>query len=105
MRLPAADDRSWPDPEDHLVEPGTRWEVFEGERVYVISRRGRVEVPVRIDESLRPGLTFMTLHFQDEVATNLLTIDAWDPKSGTAEFKATAIRVEKLPNPAPEPVG
>jgi hypothetical protein len=25
----------WPDPEDHLVEPGTRWEVFEGERVYV----------------------------------------------------------------------
>jgi formate dehydrogenase major subunit len=39
----------------------------------------------------------MTLHFQDDVATNLLTIDAWDPKSGTAEFKATAIRVEKLP--------
>jgi formate dehydrogenase major subunit len=38
----------------------------------------------------------MTLHFQDEVATNLLTIDATDPKSGTAEFKATAIRVEKL---------
>ncbi len=39
----------------------------------------------------------MTLHFQDDVATNLLTIDATDPKSGTAEFKATAIRVEKLP--------
>ncbi len=38
----------------------------------------------------------MTLHFQDEVATNVLTIDATDPKSGTAEFKATAIRIEKL---------
>jgi formate dehydrogenase major subunit len=38
----------------------------------------------------------MTLHFQDSVATNLLTIDATDPKSGTAEFKATAIRIEKL---------
>jgi len=37
----------------------------------------------------------MTLHFQDDVATNLLTIDAVDPKSGTAEFKATAIRIEK----------
>ena len=37
----------------------------------------------------------MTLHFQDDVATNLLTIDATDPKSGTAEFKATAIRIEK----------
>ena len=51
---------------------------------------------MRVDEGLRPGLTFMTLHFPDEVATNLLTIDAIDPKSGTAEFKATAIRVERL---------
>ena len=74
----------------------------DGERVRVTSRRGEVEVPIRIDESLRPGLTFMTLHFQDDVATNLLTIDATDPKSGTAEFKATAIRVEKLT--AREPV-
>ena len=37
----------------------------------------------------------MTLHFPEQVDTNILTIDAWDPKSGTAEFKATAIRVEK----------
>jgi formate dehydrogenase major subunit len=60
-----------------------------------------VEVPVRVDEALRPGLAFMTLHFQDEVATNVLTIDATDPKSGTAEFKATAIRVEKLGSQPP----
>ena len=38
----------------------------------------------------------MTLHFPDDVATNLLTIDATDPKSGTAEFKATAIRIDTL---------
>jgi formate dehydrogenase major subunit len=38
----------------------------------------------------------MTLHFPDQVATNVLTIDATDPKSGTAEFKASAIRVEKI---------
>jgi len=30
------------------------------------------------------------------VATNVLTIDATDPKSGTAEFKATAIRLESI---------
>ena len=53
--------------------------------------------PVRVDDTLRPGLAFMTLHFPDEVETNVLTIDATDPKSGTAEFKASAIRVEKLP--------
>ena len=29
-------------------------------------------------------------------SVNVLTIDATDPKSGTAEFKAAAIRVEKL---------
>ena len=57
--------------------------------------------PIRIDESLRPGLTFMTMHFQDEVAVNLLTIDATDPKSGTAEFKATAIRIDRLPEAVP----
>jgi predicted molibdopterin-dependent oxidoreductase YjgC len=73
-----------------------RFGLSEGERVRVTSRRGSLEVPVRVDPSLRPGLTFMTLHFQDDVATNLLTIDATDPKSGTAEFKATAIRIEKL---------
>jgi formate dehydrogenase major subunit len=69
----------------------------EGERVCVVSRRGQIQAPVRMDPGLRPGLAFMTLHFQDDVTTNVLTIDAIDPKSGTAEFKATAIRVEKLP--------
>ena len=55
---------------------------------------------MRADPSLRPGLAFMTMHYQDDVAVNLLTIDATDPKSGTAEFKATAIRIEKLGVPA-----
>jgi formate dehydrogenase major subunit len=70
--------------------------VTDGEVVRASSRRGSVEVPVRIEASLRPGLAFMTLHFPDQVSTNILTIDATDPKSGTAEFKASAIRVDKL---------
>ncbi len=68
----------------------------EGEVVRVSSRRGSVEAPVRIDPSLRAGLAFMSFHFPEQVDVNLLTIDATDPKSGTAEFKAAAIRVEKL---------
>ncbi|MBL8742664.1 MAG: molybdopterin-dependent oxidoreductase, partial [Myxococcales bacterium] len=74
----------------------TRFGVREGERVTVRSRRGHVEVPVRIDPGLRVGLAFMSVHFPDEVDTNALTIDAVDPKSGTSEFKAAAIRIEKL---------
>jgi len=41
----------------------------------------------------------MTFHFPDQVDTNLLTIDVTDPKSGTAEFKACAVRVDKLAAP------
>ncbi|HEV2037350.1 MAG TPA: molybdopterin dinucleotide binding domain-containing protein, partial [Candidatus Eremiobacteraceae bacterium] len=79
---------------DLSPEDTVRYGVTEGEEVKVSSRRGSVVVPVRIDETLRPGLAFMTFHF--DVATNLLTIEANDPKSGTAEFKASAIRIEKL---------
>jgi len=67
----------------------------EGERVLVASRRASIEAPVHVDTSLRPGLAFLTLHFPDDVDVNALTSEVWDPKSGTAEFKATAIRVEK----------
>jgi predicted molibdopterin-dependent oxidoreductase YjgC len=81
-----------------LISPadGQRLGIQDGERVKASSRRGSVEVPVRFEASLRPGLAFLTLHFPDQVATNILTIDATDPKSGTAEFKASAIRIERL---------
>jgi formate dehydrogenase major subunit len=68
----------------------------EGELVRVVSRRGDVVAKVRVDPGLRPGLVFMTFHFPEEVETNRLTIDATDPKSGTAEFKAAAVRIEKI---------
>ena len=68
----------------------------DGELVRVTSPRGTLEAPVRIDRGLRAGLVFMTFHFPDEIDVNQLTIDATDPKSGTAEFKAAAVRIEKL---------
>ncbi|HXO09934.1 MAG TPA: molybdopterin dinucleotide binding domain-containing protein, partial [Solirubrobacteraceae bacterium] len=81
---------------DLCPEDAAELELTEGETALISSRRGSVTAPVRIDRSLRPGLAFMTFHFPDQVETNVLTIDATDPKSGTAEFKATAIRVEKV---------
>jgi formate dehydrogenase major subunit len=68
----------------------------DGDPARVVSRRGDVVAPVRVDPGLRPGLAFMTLHFPDDVDTNRLTIEATDPKSGTAEFKASAVRVEPV---------
>ena len=79
---------------DIAPEDGARLGIADGEMVRISSRRGSVEAPARYESALRPGLAFMTLHFPDQVDTNTLTSDAWDPKSGTAEFKATAIRIE-----------
>jgi formate dehydrogenase major subunit len=81
---------------DLSPEDAVALELSDGELARVTSRRGAVNAPVRIDRSLRRGLAFMTFHFPEQVETNVLTIDATDPKSGTAEFKATAIRVEKI---------
>jgi formate dehydrogenase major subunit len=81
---------------DVSPEDAAALELAEGEVVRVLSRRGAVEAPVHIDPGLRRGLVFLTLHQPDQVATNLLTVDASDPKSGTSEFKAAAVRIEKL---------
>ena len=81
---------------DVSSEDARRYGVADGDEVRVSSRRGSIVIPVRIDPGLRAGLVFTTFHFNDVIATNLLTIDATDPKSGTAEFKACAVRIEPL---------
>ncbi|HZD16762.1 MAG TPA: molybdopterin dinucleotide binding domain-containing protein, partial [Actinomycetota bacterium] len=85
---------------DVSPEDASRLDLAEGEVVRVSSRRGSVEAPVHVERGLRPGLVFMTFHSPEQVETNVLTIDATDPKSGTAEFKASAVRIEKLEAPA-----
>jgi predicted molibdopterin-dependent oxidoreductase YjgC len=69
----------------------------DGDEVRITSRRGSIVAPVNVDPGLRPGLAFMSLHFPDDVDVNQLTIEAICPKSGTSEFKATAIRFERIP--------
>ena len=88
--------KRWGESIDLSPEDAARLGLVDGDLAKVSSRRGAVEAPVRTDPNLRPGLAFMTFHFPDQVDTNLLTLDAWDPKSGTAEYKATAIRVEHV---------
>ncbi len=78
---------------DISPEDAERLGVAAGDTVRVTSRRGSVEAPVYIDRGLRAGVVFMTLHFPDQVETNVLTISATDPRSGTAEFKACAVQV------------
>ena len=75
-------------------EDAARLGISEGDMVRVTSRRGTLTAPAHIDPGLRANLVFMTLHFPDDILTNVLTLDVSDPRSGTAEFKACAVRVE-----------
>ncbi len=74
----------------------TSLDLLQGELVRVSSRRGSVEMEVDIKADQVAGLAFTTFHFPELIDLNLLTNDEWDPKSGTAEFKAAAIRIDKL---------
>jgi len=68
--------------------------VSTGSRVEVSSRRATIDMTVRVQPDLPTGLCFTTYHFSETTDVNQLTIEAWDKKSGTAEFKATAISVK-----------
>ena len=69
--------------------------VEDGETVLVRSRRGEVRVKARVTEKSSRGVAFMSFHYRD-VLTNLLTNAALDPVAKTPEYKACAIRVEKI---------
>lgn len=66
--------------------------IEDGSLVEVSSRRGSLKVKAKVTEQVVPGLVFMSFHWR-EVPTNILTINEFDPISGTAEFKACAVKV------------
>ncbi len=69
--------------------------IAHGEMIKVASRRGEVLVKARITDEVPPGLVWMAFHFRENCA-NWLTIAAFDPVTLTAEYKACAVRLEKL---------
>ena len=77
-------------PEDALA-----MEIENGEMVRVTSRRGEVRVKARITDQVPRGMVWMAFHFR-EACANWLTNPAFDPVCRTAEYKACAVRIEKL---------
>ena len=67
----------------------------DGGRAEVATRRGQIEVAVRITERVQPGMILLPMHFA-EARANLLTIDAGDVVTGTAEYKVCAARIEAI---------
>ncbi|MFP7299992.1 molybdopterin dinucleotide binding domain-containing protein [Neobacillus niacini] len=69
--------------------------VSDGEFVQVRSRRGELTVKAKITEMVVPGLVFMSFHWS-ETPTNVLTLNEYDPISGTAEYKACAVAISRI---------
>jgi len=69
--------------------------VEDGEYVHVSSRRGRIRVRTKVTEQVPPGVVWMAFHFREGNA-NWLTNQAFDPVSCTAEYKACAVRIDKI---------
>ncbi len=73
---------------------GEKMGIADGEYVDVSSRRGVVTMKARITERSPAGTVYTAFHFR-EACGNVLTIDAFDPVTDTAEYKACAVRIDK----------
>jgi len=61
-------------------------------RVRVTSRRGQIELGVRVTEGIKPGVVFIPFHFA-EAAANVLTNPAVDPVAKIPEYKVCAVKI------------
>ena len=66
-----------------------------GGRVLVASRRGEIELGVRVTPRIRPGVVFIPFHFA-EAAANALTHAALDPTAKIPEYKVCAVKMEPV---------
>ena len=69
--------------------------VKDKEMVRALTRRGQINVPARVTDEIKKGVVFMPFHFI-ECAANVLTNNALDPVASIPEFKACAVRIEKI---------
>jgi formate dehydrogenase major subunit len=85
-------------PEAYIeMHPDDAREVVLGRdnRVRVRSRRGQIDLEVRVTDRIKPGVVFIPFHFA-EAAANALTNSAFDPIAKIPEYKVCAVKVEAL---------
>ena len=71
----------------------TQCGLTDGARARVSSRRGAIELEVKVSAAEARGNCFIPFHFR-EAAANLLTIDEIDPVGKIPEYKFCAVRIE-----------
>jgi len=79
--------------EIHIEDAG-KLGIADGDRVEVVTRRGKVSTPAKVTKNIERGWLFMPFHFREGPA-NMLTIDALDPLAKIPEYKVCAAAIKK----------
>ncbi|MCK8519417.1 formate dehydrogenase subunit alpha [Methanoculleus sp. 7T] len=69
--------------------------VRDNEVVRASTRRGSIDIPARVTPEIMKGVMFIPFHYKEHPA-NKLTHNALDPIAKIPEFKACAVKVEKI---------
>ena len=83
------------DTADISTADAARLQIADGETIRVSSRRGSVTVRAKVTDDMPAGMVWMAFHFRESNA-NWLTNPAMDPITKTAEYKACAVKIEKI---------
>jgi formate dehydrogenase major subunit len=83
------------DTADISTADATRLGIADGDNIRVSSRRGSVTVQAKVTDDMPRGMVWMAFHFRESNA-NWLTNTAMDPITKTAEYKACAVKIEKI---------
>lgn len=76
-------------------EDARRYNVGDGSRARIVTKRGAVEVKVKVTEKTLEGAIFYPFHF-GEAPANRLVGTKFDPSSHTPAYKRTAARIEPV---------
>jgi formate dehydrogenase major subunit len=71
-----------------------QYDLGPGDTVEVSSRRGSIQIKVRVDQDVPDGMIFIPFCFK-EAAANVLTNPQLDPIGKIPEFKFCAVKIEK----------
>ncbi|HUW85669.1 MAG TPA: molybdopterin dinucleotide binding domain-containing protein, partial [Methanoregula sp.] len=69
--------------------------IKDKEMVKAVTRRGEIKIGARVTKNIKKGVVFIPFHFK-ECAANVLTNNALDPVASIPEYKACAVRIEKI---------
>ncbi len=89
-------------------DDAARLDIEEGDLVQISSRRGTIQLPARLKDSVSPGMVFVPFHWGDLYgpgnSANYLTISAIGRVAKQPELKFCAVFLEKIPQARKRPL-